>query len=763
MKKYVLLSIVLINSINLGFAQHLYDLKTIRSIDLHFYHADWDRILDSLMTINSEECIAAKLVIDGKIYDSVGIRFKGNSSYNANNKKNPLHIEFDYFIKQDFQGYETLKLSNMFKDPSCVREVLAYQILSNYLPASMGNYVFLTIDGQPHGLYTNVESVNKSFAKKHYGSGNNPFFKCDPINISGTPKPPPAGCPPANMNTSALIFISNDSNCYKQSFEIKSDYGWNSLLNTCQTLNQNISNFPKVFNLDRALWMLAFNAIFVNLDSYTGSGHNYYLYQDDSGRYNPALWDLNECFGVFRNTGITQLNTQQLQQLAPDINSANNNRPLIQKLLANPEWKKQFFAHFKTIFYEFIANDSFLYLAKNLQLQIDSLIQTDPNKRYSYLDFQRALDYNTGSGPGEIVGLNVLMKARKNFLLNLAEFQKIPPQINDVSQFTEAQKTGVPLIITAKITGTNAVFLKYRNSGIGAFYSIQMFDDGKHNDLLAADGIWGAQIPALNHAGSYDYYIYAINPEAVSFFPARAETEFLNVKVSAESNLIGVVINELMASNQKYATDQNGEYDDWIELFNNNTEDISLKNCYLSDNNLNIYKWKFPDTIIKAKSFLIIWADEDSTQKGLHANFKLSKSGEEIFLSDNKKNPVDQITFGPQSDDISLGRYPNGTGNFIPMPPSLNAINYEFGNIAEASDEKLLIYPVPADKTLILSDNNHPLAEKIEIYNSLGKLCMSVNNPLLNNKIMIDISGLTDGIYFLVSGNKSAGFIVLHQ
>lgn len=57
---------------------------------------------------------------------------------------------------------------------------------------------------------------------------------------------------------------------------------------------------------DRALWMLAFNNIYVNLDSYSGGiGHNHYLYQDDNGRFNNIVWDLNQSFASFKTTGST--------------------------------------------------------------------------------------------------------------------------------------------------------------------------------------------------------------------------------------------------------------------------------------------------------------------------------------------------------------------------------------------------------------------------------------------------------------------------
>ncbi len=163
--------------------------------------------------------------------------------------------------------------------------------------------------------------------------------------------------------------------------------------------------------------------------------------------------------------------------------------------------------------------------------------------------------------------------------------------------------------------------------------------------------------------GSTDmqYYIYAENSDAVAFSPARAEYEFYTVMSSAGD----LVINEFMADNEAAVADQDGDYDDWIELYNNGTEDLNLDGYYLSDDASDPSQWIFPDTTITASGYLIVWADDDGDQEGLHANFKLSKSGETIVLSDNNLNLLDQVSFLQQKTDTTTGRFENGTGDFV--------------------------------------------------------------------------------------------------
>jgi len=215
------------------------------------------------------------------------------------------------------------------------------------------------------------------------------------------------------------------------------------------------------------------------------------------------------------------------------------------------------------------------------------------------------------------------------------------------------------------------VFLAYRQNNFDTFEKIEMYDDGNHEDGQAGDGVFGVSIIA----GSRDiqFYIYAENSESVAFLPVRAEYEFYNVTVSVTAG--DLVINEFMADNENTVTDQDGEYDDWIELYNNSDEDINLEGYYLSDDGLEPDKWMFPDTAILAHDYLIIWADKDEEQEGLHADIKLSADGEMVVLSDNNLVLLDEVSFGPQKPDTTTGRYPNGTGDFVEMLPTFGAEN----------------------------------------------------------------------------------------
>jgi spore coat protein CotH len=96
--------------------------------------------------------MAKSVEVNGTLFDSVGVKYKGNSSYNANQVKNPFHIELDTYKDHSYQGYTDIKLSDVVFDPTFVREALAYKILGNYMDTPLANYAKVFVKGNLIGL-----------------------------------------------------------------------------------------------------------------------------------------------------------------------------------------------------------------------------------------------------------------------------------------------------------------------------------------------------------------------------------------------------------------------------------------------------------------------------------------------------------------------------------------------------------------------------------------------------------------------------------
>jgi spore coat protein CotH len=736
------------------FCQDFYDINTINTLELTFTESNWDYLLDNLVSEGNEERLLGTAVINGFTYDSVGIRYKGNSTYRAEQVKNPLNIKLDYiFDGQEHEGYDKLKLANVYKDPSFVREALSYEIAREYIPASLANYIKVSINGTYIGLYTSVQDVDKFFMRTNFYSDDNARIKGEINSSIGAP------------TGSVWEYFDNDSSSYYGSYSLESDFGWQELIWFLDTLNNNNEHVEKVLNVDRHLWFLAFSNLFVNLDGPINNPQNYYLYKDDAGRFNPIPWDLNESFGVFTShQTLGQLGTFQLQQLSPFANINESQFPIISKILSNDSYRKMYVAHMKTIISDYFDNDLYRTRAFEIQDIIDTDVQADPNKFYTYDNFTNNVDYSVGGegppGPNSrsIIGITELMDARVTYLNSHSDFQATSPTISELCQ-SPSPSPYSDVWITANVSDANSVQLAYRSRLTDAFENIEMLDDGNNEDGAVADGVYGVSVST--GSSGFQYYIYAENDEAASFSPERAATKFYTLTVS--NNL---VINEFMAINQTTAADSDGEFEDWIELYNNSDEDIALNGYYLSDDADDLSKWTFPDTVISAKGYLIVWADNDVDQQGLHANFKISGSGETIYLLDSDTTLIGEVSYTAQTTDFSTGRYPNGTGSFVQMTSTFDAENIE--GITSVEDPQLELpssysleqnFPNPFNpSTQIVVSIPESGMHTLRVYNVLGQEVAT----LLNNQITagthtfnFDASNLSSGIYFYnFSGNN---------
>ena len=734
LKKHFILFVLAVLVQFTGFAQSsFYAVDSLREIRIYFYDADWDYQLDSLYVQGDNERILADLIIDGSPYDSVGVRYKGFSSVSVNRIKNPFNIKLDYVIDgQDHNGVDKLKLSNVYQDPSFIREVLTYEIAANYLPSAKANYVNLYVNDTLWGLYTNVQAINKAFLNDHFGNKYNPFFKCNPENLNVSP---------GGENSSLSNTHGTDSTDYQPYYGMKSDFGWEELYNLIDTLNNYSDSVNKVLNVDRNLWMHALNYTLINFDSYIGYGQNYYLYKDKTGQFNPLLWDLNMSFGSFNLTDASSIyfsgfDITQAQNMDPLLHHTQisvSPRPLLRNLFLSERNRKMYLAHIRTIVNENFANQSYAVRGQYFQNLIDTSVQNDTNKFYSYVDFIANLNSPVTLVTADCPGITQLMDARATYLSNYTGFNG-EPTITNISTSPQNFVVGDDIWITADIADATEAILGYRFGNNMAFKTTAMFDDGNHNDGLANDGVFGAII--ANSANIIDYYLYADNDSAGVFSPVRAAYEFYNIQSQLQAG--DIVINELMPNNVSTVTDASGKFEDWIELYNTTSSPVSTAGLFLTDTIGLFQKWELPNQTIPANGYAIIWADEDGGQGDMHANFKLSNLGEQLILTNTDSVLIDSITYLPQADDIAFARSPNGSGSFIMQVPTFNS-NNDFVNSITENKELIKVYPNPFSN-IIQWDS----FERVEVRDLLGKLIYTDENTNL-----VQTSNWDSGVYFI--------------
>lgn len=731
-----LICVVFMLSTHTVIGQYVFDPTYIHEFKIDFYDSNWDELLDSMASANSGTGsgtgrILATVTIDGFVYDSCGVRYKGNSSMDTTSNKNPFNIDLNYTILgQEHQGKDKFKLANCYSDPSMIREVLMYELSNQYMDCPKANFTKLYINGGYRGIYTNTESIDNEFLKEFYNSSDNPFFKCDPVSFD-------------IFGDNSNLAYHPDSMAYDTLYDMKSLYGLTAL----QDLTYRLEFFPNTIgnylDVDRALWFLAVSSAFVHNDGYTAFAHNYYIYKMDNGKWSIILWDVNMSFGglPFNGTGIFALSTNDMQTQDPFIHAGSPNfRPLIARLLSNPQYKKMYVAHMRTIFEENVNNNYYMQRAQYWHDQIDPEVPSEPYPFYTYQQFVDNLTQDVGNWFSLRPGLQNLMQGREPYIYSLPEFQANPPMITNVDVPVQPEPYA-SVTITADVSNETNVWLGYRHHKLDYFTRVPMYDDGLHNDGAASDGVYGVDVQMQSL--EMQYYIYAENSIAGKFSPVRAEYEFYSIEPKK-----GLVINELSANNVSIMSDQAGEFDDWIELYNSTSDPIQLYNYCLSDNDSDLYKWVLPNIILQPNSYIVFWADGQTAQGIDHTNFGLDINGETLYLTHLTDSTVDMVEFPDQYPDVTYGRLPNGTGPFEYLIPTFQAENTTLMGEEEVSlpNVNINLYPNPASEFINIQVDEF-IQSEIYLYDLNGRVALQsqVNGTILQ----LDVSSLSSGTYIL--------------
>ncbi|HHG84998.1 MAG TPA: T9SS type A sorting domain-containing protein, partial [Bacteroidetes bacterium] len=203
-----------------------------------------------------------------------------------------------------------------------------------------------------------------------------------------------------------------------------------------------------------------------------------------------------------------------------------------------------------------------------------------------------------------------------------------------------------------------------------------------------------------------------------------------------------------------------GEYDDWIELHNTTSSAYSLKGHFLSDTITSLAKYDLPDTTIPAGGYLIVWADEDGMQAGLHANFKLSRLGEPIYLMNSDTIMIDSVRYSAQTTDVSSGRC-WASGTFLPFTvPTPGADNNCPVAAAEGLESILLVslFPNPTRSFLkVRVASEKPV--KLQVFDLLGQ--ERLRTVVRGGQVQLNVANWPAGTYCIrLEDGTSSLFLV---
>ncbi len=678
----------------------LFTGDAVHEIHLTFAQPDWwTQLEDNYDDYDDIPYIAAEFDWGAVHFDSIGVRFKGNSSYHAYpGLKKSFKLDIDEYVgSQEIEGLDKLNLNNGFLDPSFVREKAAYELADAMgLAVCRTNFAALYINGSYWGLYSLIEQLDQEFIESRWGaSEDGNLWKGEPFG--------------------SLEYLGANESSYYNSYELKTNEtinDWSALVEMADTLN-NIapaslqSELHNVMDASSAMAMLAMDIFTVNLDSYIGRCANFYFYHRDlDSRMVFTKWDMNEAWGNFNMWGYS---TTQLQQLSLHWTNpqGNEDRPLAEQMWQVSEYDDIYLAHIRRLMAGPADPDVLVARMETLRDLIRSWVYADPNKMFSNAEFESCMLSNVQEGPRTIPALETFVRNRDSYIrgqigswsppegLVLNEIMpdndgSVADEWGDYDDWIEVANTSAVSIDLSDFSlvdhhdGSAAFTFPSLMLGPGEYVVVWCDEEPGEGSLhapfrLDADGedvylLEGAHIvdevtfPAMSTDVPWGRWPDGEGAwEMLSVATPGAENE--NPVAPEEVNLF---INEILAVNDTGIQDETGAYEDWLELYNPGPGAVELGGLFLTDDLALSTQWMLPEFTLGAGEFLVIWCDNDTGDGLLHSNFKLSGGGETVALYGRLgagNNLIDSHSFGAQVADISEGREVNGGPEWVFFDP----------------------------------------------------------------------------------------------
>ncbi len=275
----------------------LYAPNVLRTLFLTFEGADWEKELEDFHGTDVD--VPCTLAVDGKTYKTVGVHFRGMSSYSMVRAglKRSFNVSLDTGdAKQRPYGAKTLNLLNAHEDPSFLSPVLYSHVARQYMPAPKANLVKVVVNGESWGVYASVQQFDKEFLKDNTGSTKGSRWK-----VRGSPG-----------GGGGLDYVGDDVAPYKRRYELKGGddpKAWAALVKLCKTLSETPADkleaaLRPMMDVDEVLWFLTLDVALINCDGYWVRASDYSLHLDGKGKFHVYPGDMNEAFRPAQGPGV---------------------------------------------------------------------------------------------------------------------------------------------------------------------------------------------------------------------------------------------------------------------------------------------------------------------------------------------------------------------------------------------------------------------------------------------------------------------------
>ncbi len=748
----------------------VFDDTHVPSIYITLDQADLDLILAAGNEFSDDEYPARFIFSSPTMQDTVenvGFRLRGNTSRVS--QKKSFKVSFNTFEQgRKYNGLEKLNLNGEHNDPSIIRSKLSWDLFQEMgLPATRANHVALFVNEEYKGLYINVEHIDEQFLQSRFGNDAGNLYKCLY----------PADLTYRGPNGDDYNVFSGDRRIYDLKLKDTDAGAYDDLAHLIDIINNSSDNdFPtaiaSVLDVNTYLKILAIEVATGSWDGYWFLMNNYYLYSNpQTGLFHFIPFDYDNTFGIDFVGG--NWGTRNIYNWGHPSQA----RPLTERLL-NVDTYRDRFTYYLNQLLTHSFNTSQLYPRIDALLDmIAPFAETDTYRTLDYgYDFDAFLtSYTEALGNHVMYGIKPYIETRYHHTLNQLDAEvDVSPIIDVLSIQTMPERPAPedPVVFSVDIDDEDpalTVVVEYRLDGQD-WLSIVLSDDGQNGDQIAGDGTYAGTAPALMGSGIVSYILSARDGSRQTSF---AETRTF----VAGFPQITLRINELMASNTRTVSDEAGEFDDWVELYNNGAAPVSLDGIFLTDNLTLPDRWPLPAQTIAPGEFLLLWLDGAPDQGPSHAPFRLSAAGESIGLFGRDETsfyPIDTLSFSGLSPDVSFARTTDGNGTFAPTgSPTPGATNQT--NVANENELKIqhttlsTPYPNPfSTQTTFWIDVEQPETIAIELYDLLGRKLAILHNAMLSrgrHQITLSVvdKNIPAGVYYIRMQGRESGDISVQR
>jgi hypothetical protein len=611
-----------------------------------------------------------------EVVEEVGFRLRGNTSRAA--AKKSFKIAFNSFDSDvSWHGLKKLNLNGEHNEPSTMRARLVWESFRDAgIPVSRSTHCKLFINGDYYGVYLSSEHINGRWLDRRFPWGHGNLWKCTY---------------PAD-----LAFISDDPDDYKftpdwsdqRVYELKTNESqddYSALASFIDALNNSTDEelpcaLEAVFDVEGYLKVMAGEILVGHWDNYVGNKNNFYLYQrsfDNRLMYLP--YDVDNTLGI---QWFGEWTTQD-----PYAWTDSDNRPLYSRILDNDGYRDRFSWYLNWWMENWLTADWAMMRGEWLQSLLSGGIEQDVFYGLDYGFTPAAFASSlTDSWGGHVAhGIVPFIESRNDWAeVQLESYSGTP----DPTLITWAKGPVMNDTLLVQAWGHEA-----QNPEAWSLSAFIEFPDGSSasTPMTAVTnqnhGIhWKGYVP-MNGAPFAHWQILTTAPSGTAMQSPCLPRKIWN-SIAANS----IVINEVMAKNSAVLSDSEGDYQDWVELYNAGNEAINLESFFLSNRWSDPSRWAIPSVTMDPGDHLLIWCDDESTEGPLHSSFTLDALSDELFLfqqEDNAWRLHDSIGWENSPENDAYGRSNDGSDQWIWFehlslnPPTPDAPNGTPVNVAE--------------------------------------------------------------------------------